>query len=141
MKGRLLFLLLFPAMLAWSQSKEENKVAAVVDAFNKALVNGDSNTLRKLTADDLSYGHSSGKLEDKQTFVNNAVNGLVKFLSITATDQTIKLAKHTAIVRHLFTAKATNNGTPTADIKIGVLQVWQKRNGGWKLLARQAFKT
>jgi hypothetical protein len=24
--------------------------------------------------------------------------------------------------------------------KIGVLQVWQKQDGGWKLLARQGFR-
>jgi ketosteroid isomerase-like protein len=139
MKKYLLFLLLFPATIASSQSKDERKVAAAVEQLNHALVAADSNTLRRLTADALSYGHSSGKVEDKQAFVANVVNGPLKLLSITTSDQSIKWSKHTAVVRHLFTAKATNNGVPT-DLKIGVLQVWQKRKGAWKLLARQGFK-
>jgi hypothetical protein len=39
----------------------------------------------------------------------------------------------------VFNGKGTNNGAP-ADVKIGILQVWQKKGGAWKLLARQAVK-
>ena len=31
------------------------------------------------------------------------------------------------------------DGKPTTT-KIGVLQVWQKQDGNWKLLARQGYK-
>lgn len=139
MKKYLLFLLLLPATIAWCQSGEEKKIAAAVEALNNALVAADSSALKNLTVAALTFGHSSGKVEDRQTFINNAVNGPFKFLSIAATDQTVTRAKRTAIVRHVLQAKATNNGTPT-DLKLGVLQVWQKDRGGWKLLARQAFK-
>jgi hypothetical protein len=139
MKKGLLFLVLFPVITVWGQSKAEKKIAAAVESLNNALVAADSTTLYKLTAADLSYGHSSGKLEDRQTFVHNATSGPFKFLSITATDQTITLAKRTAIVRHIFSARATNNAAP-ADVKIGIIQVWQKQGGNWKLLARQAYK-
>jgi hypothetical protein len=67
------------------------------------------------------------------------MNGPFRFQSVSTADQTITRAKRTAVVRHTFTAKATNNGTP-ADVKLGVLQVWQKQGRHWKLLARQAVK-
>ena len=130
--------MLLSATLVWGQSKEE-KVTAAVEALNNALVAADSNALVKLTTNELSYGHSSGKVEDQQAFIHNAVNGPFKFLSITATNQIITLAKRNAIVRHLFVGKATNNGAP-ADVKLTILQVWQKRGNAWKLLARQAVK-
>jgi hypothetical protein len=139
MKKAILFLLLFSATVAWSQSKEEQKVAAAVDALNKALVAADSIALDKLTTSKLSYGHSTGKIENKQTFIHNALSDAFKYLSIVATDQTITLSEHTAVVRHTFTGKAMNNGTPI-DLKLSVLQVWQERKGVWKLLARQAVK-
>ncbi len=44
-----------------------------------------------------------------------------------------------AIVRHVFTAETEANGKP-GSAKVGVLQVWQKQDGAWKLLARQAFR-
>jgi ketosteroid isomerase-like protein len=136
MKKYLLFVLLFPATMAWSQL---NKIAATVERFNAALVARDSAALVSLTMDGLSYGHSSGKVEDKQAFIQTVVNGPFKFQSITTADQTITLAKRTAVVRHTFTAKATNNNAP-ADVKLGILQVWQKKGRSWKLLARQAVK-
>src|SRR5215213_10211965 len=139
MKKGFLILLLLPATIVWSQSKDEKKIVAAVEAFNKALVAADGNTLGRLTADELSYGHSSGRIEDKQTFIDSAVKGTFKFLSIDASNQTIKVANRAAVVRHLFVAKANNNGAP-ADVRLGVLQVWQKRGGSWKLLARQAVK-
>jgi hypothetical protein len=137
MKKCLLFLLLFPATIVWSQSNE--KIVAVVDRLNNALVTRDSATLAALTADGLSYGHSSGKVEDRQAFIQAVVNGPFKFQSVSTSDQTVTMAKRTAVVRHTFTAKATNNGAP-ADVKLGVLQVWQKQGRSWKLLARQAVK-
>ena len=139
MKKTVLILLLFSATVATAQSKDETKIAAAVEAFNNALIAGDSNALKKLTANELSYGHSSGRIENRQTFVDSAVQGQLKFVSIVASNQTIKVARHAAIVRHLFVAKANTNGTP-ADIKLNVLQVWQKRGGTWKLLARQAVR-
>ena len=137
---------LFPLMLsllltaaACAQSKGDREVAAAVEQFNKALVSADKGQLEKLTAPELSYGHSSGKVQDKAVFVEDVVSGPFDFLEINAQDQTITMAGNTAVVRHTFTSKATNEGAPT-DIKIGVMQVWQKQQGTWKLLARQAFK-
>jgi ketosteroid isomerase-like protein len=131
------FLLLTVA--ACAQSKAETEVAAAVDKFNQAMVSADKNQLDKLTAEQLSYGHSSGKVQDKTAYIDDVVNGPFDFLTIDVVDQTITMAGETAIVRHVFTSKATNNGDPT-DIKIGNVMVWQKQKGQWKLLARQAFK-
>jgi ketosteroid isomerase-like protein len=139
MEKYFLFLFLFASTIGYTQSKDEKIILAAVERLNNALVTADSSALDKLTTTELSYGHSSGKVEDKQTFIHNAVSGSFKFLSINATDQVVILAKRNAIVRHLFTAKATNNGAP-ADVKLGVLLVWQKQGRAWKLLARQAVK-
>lgn len=137
---------LFPLMLtllltavACAQSGGEKEVAAAVGKFNNAMVSADKGQLEELTARELSYGHSSGKVQDKAAFVEDVVSGPFDFLTIDAADQTITMAGDAAIVRHVFSSKATNNGSPT-DIRIGVMQVWQKQDGQWKLLARQAFK-
>ena len=137
---------LFPLMLtllltavACAQSGGEKEVAVAVEKFNNAMVSADKGQLEELTARELSYGHSSGKVQDKAVFVEDVVSGPFDFLTIDAEDQTIIMAGDAAIVRHVFSSKATNNGSPT-DIRIEVMQVWQKQAGQWKLLARQAFK-
>jgi len=44
-----------------------------------------------------------------------------------------------AIARHIYLAESELDGKQTTT-KIGALQVWQKQNGSWKLLARQGFR-
>ena len=63
---KLIYLLLFlfvTATVATAQSAEETKVADAVAALNKATVDADKNMLESLTASDLSYGHSGGKVD------------------------------------------------------------------------------
>ena len=45
-----------------------------------------------------------------------------------------------AIARHAFAVETETDGKP-GSAKIGVMQVWVKDGGNWKLLARQAFRT
>ena len=123
---------------ATGQSKDENEVAASVEKLNKAIVDADSTTLANLTANELSYGHSTAKLQNKTQFIGDVIHG-ADFLNIDATDQTITMAGNNAIVRHIFSAKLVSNGTQN-DVRIGILMVWQKQNGKWKLLARQGYK-
>jgi hypothetical protein len=51
----------------------------------------------------------------------------------------LNISGKNAVVRHLFITKGSNDGKMT-DVRIGVLMVFQKKNGHWKLLARQAYK-
>jgi hypothetical protein len=43
-------------------------------------------------------------------------------------------------VRHLFTGETVNPAGQVNPVRIGVLQVWQKRGNDWRLLARQAYR-
>lgn len=122
-----------------AQSKDEQAVTSAVETLRKAMVDADKAVLEKLTDEKLSYGHSSGKIEDKATFVGNIVNGGSDFVSIDLSAQTVSIAGPVAIVRHTFTAQ-TNDGGKPGNVKLHILLVWEKAGGQWKLLARQAVK-
>lgn len=122
-----------------AQSKKEAQVAKLVIAINNAIINTDSLTLRNLTSDELSYGHSAGLIQDQKAFIAGVMNGPTFFKSIEPIDQKITMAGKNAIVRHIVTAKAVNKGNPL-DLKFGNIMVWQKKQGKWKLLARQGYK-
>ncbi|WP_428655141.1 nuclear transport factor 2 family protein [Runella sp.] len=142
MKKILAFLLIacFAAFnTAFAQSKDEAAVASAVEMLKKAMIDGKKEALENIAADDLSYGHSAGKVEDKAEFVRAIVSNESDFVTIDLTDQTIKIVGNNAIVRHKLTATTNNNGQP-GTAKIAVLLVWQKQKGEWKLLARQAVK-
>ena len=59
-------------------SADEEAVAKKVEAFRLAQIAADPKALGALCWDDLSYSHSSGKVEDKATFVTNATDGKVE---------------------------------------------------------------
>jgi ketosteroid isomerase-like protein len=124
---------------AMAQTKDEVAVTQSVESLRKALIDPDKSTLEKLAADELSYGHSSGVIQDKAEFVEALVSGKSDFVSIELSEQTVKVVGNTAIVRHHFSA-ATNDGGKPGTVKLAILLVWQKQKGEWKLLARQAVK-
>jgi hypothetical protein len=124
---------------AQAQSKNETQIAKLVLAINNAIVNTDSVTLKDLTWDELSYGHSAGLIQNQKEFIAGVLNGPTFFKSIEPFDQKITMAGKNAIVRHIVTAKAVNKGNPL-DLKFANIMVWQKKQGKWKLLARQGYK-
>jgi ketosteroid isomerase-like protein len=123
-----------------AQSKSETEVAAAVESLRKAMIDADKATLERLTAAELSYGHSSGKIEDKASFVQALVSGQSDFLEITLTDQTITIKDKVALVRHKLSGNTNDPAKGPAPVNLGILLVWVKEKSGWKLAARQAFK-
>jgi hypothetical protein len=138
---RVLILLLFAVFTSGviAQSKTEQKVAAAVERLKQAMISGNRADLENIASADLNYGHSSGKVEDKASFVETIASGKSDFVSINLTDQTIKVTGKTAIVRHKLAAQ-TNDGGKPGNVNIGVLLVFHKMGGDWKLLGRQAYR-
>jgi ketosteroid isomerase-like protein len=124
---------------SYAQQGEEKEITAAVEKLRKAMVDGDEKSLNDLTAPELSYGHSSGKIEDQKTFVSRIVKGESDFKSIDITDLTVSVVGNAAIVRHKLVGEVSDNGNVSKP-NLSVLLVWQKQKGQWKLLARQAVK-
>ena len=95
--------------------------------------------LEQLAADQLSYGHSDGRVQTKAEFVDGVITSKSVIKSLNFPELRIAVAGDAAIVRHLYESEMETDGKPT-NVKIGALQVWQKQDGNWKLLARQGFK-
>ena len=122
-----------------AQEMGDPTLASAVEAFRKALIDPTKAALDKLTMDELSYGHSSGLIQDKAAFEQALLSGASDFVSIDLTDQTMKVVGNTAWVRHMLTA-VTNDGGKPGEAHLSVLLVWMKQKGQWRLLARQAVK-
>lgn len=135
----LLFLVNLVTMTVIAQSKEEAAVAAAVESLRQAMISGERGALEKIAADQLSYGHSSGKVEDKAAFVEAIASGKSDFVTIDLSEQTITVSGDVAIVRHKLSAE-TNDGGKPGTVKLAILTVWKKEGKAWKLLARQAVK-
>ena len=122
---------------AVAQSADEAALSATIEDLRLGLLNKDKAKLEAVTADTMSYGHSAGKIETKAEFVAAVMarKAVVKSLKFTEPKQAINGA--TAIARHFYESESEEAGKTTT-IKIGVLQVWLKQDGKWKLYGRQA---
>ncbi|MGI4749394.1 MAG: nuclear transport factor 2 family protein [Janthinobacterium lividum] len=133
-------ILMFSIVLAVkAQTKEDKQVEQAVQVLTKAMIDGDKTALENIASDALSYGHSSGKLQTKTEFVEAIASGQSDFVTINLTDQTISIKDQTAIVRHKLSAQ-TNDGGKPGNVNLGIMLVWIKEKGDWKLLGRQAYK-
>jgi len=132
--------LLLAPRLAAAQAGDQAQVAAAVEALTQAMIAVDRPQLEKLASPALSYGHSAGRIEDKAQFIANLESRANAFRRIELSEQTIQITSDEAIVRHLFTGETVNPAGQATPVRIGVLQVWSKDGGSWRLLARQAYR-
>ena len=120
-----------------TQTGKEGAVSAAVEALRKAMIAANKSVLEKLTAAELSYGHSSGRVETKAEFIEALATGKSGFSAIELTGQTVSVVDKIAIVRHVFNATRRKEGDK---VKLFNLTIWMQQQDQWKLLARQAAK-
>lgn len=115
-------------------------MAAAVEQFRTGIIDADRTVLENIFADKLVYGHSNGKVQNKAECIDEIVSLQPNdYQTITLTDQTITISGETAVVRHIYSADFLSKGVK-GSLRIGNVLIWQKQEGKWKLLARQAYK-
>jgi len=120
-----------------TKTGKEGAVLAAVETLRKAMIAADKSGLEKIAAAELSYGHSSGRLENKAEFVEALVSGKSGFSTIELEGQTVNVVDKIAIVRHVFVGTRRKEGDK---VKLYNLTIWLQQQDQWKLVARQAAK-
>lgn len=133
------FLCLFTGY-AMAASGDESDVAKAVDQLTQAMLHKDIGQLEALTADNLTYGHSSGNIQDKKAFISDIETGKSAFKELKMLNQKITLSGDVAMVRHHFSAQAISKEKGIVPTEIENFQIWQKQDGKWLLIGRQAFR-
>ena len=125
--------------LAGAEAADEAAVAQSVETLRKALLEGDRAKLEQVSSAQISYGHSDGRVETKEQFINAVMTRKQVVKSLAFPELKVAVVGNAAIARHIYLAESELDGK-TTNTRIGALQVWQKQDGGWKLLARQGFR-
>lgn len=133
------FIFVLVSTSLFGQTSSLKEVEGQVEKLRLAMIDPTEKNLKDLTADELSYGHSSGKVENKTEFIEALISGKSNFSKIELKDQTVTLSGNTALVRHKFFAEIID-GDKTSNVAIGILLVWVKQKGKWQLIGRQAYK-
>ncbi len=129
--------------LAGPAAAEADETAAVtqaVEALRKATLEQDKAKIEAMTSEHLSYGHSSAVVQNKAEMVNGIMTRKQKVKTLEYPElKILAVAGNAAIARHLYVSESELDGKPETT-RIGILEVWQKDGGGWKLFARQGYK-
>jgi hypothetical protein len=95
--------------------------------------------LEALCAPDMTYGHSSGRVQTRKEFIDEASSGKSTWKSITLSEQKVSAAGTTGWARFIFSGDLESEGK-TNSVHFGCLMVWVSEGGRWRLFARQGYK-
>jgi ketosteroid isomerase-like protein len=122
-----------------SVTDDEQRILALHQAGDEALMSGDLQVLEQIFADDYVQHNESGQAFTKQDVLNNFRTGAIRYPSIISTGRTIRVFGDMAVVNGLESDEVERAGQRTA-VRYVYLDVLLKRNGEWKLVASQLAK-
>jgi ketosteroid isomerase-like protein len=115
---------------------DEYQILALHEAGDKALMSADVAALAQIFADDYVQYNESGKAFTKQDVLNNFQTGAIRYPSIISTSRKIRVFGDTAVV-HGSESDEVEAGGKKFSVRYVYLDVLQKINGNWKLVASQ----
>jgi ketosteroid isomerase-like protein len=119
---------------------DEDAVLKNVETFRVAQAAGKADAIAPLLAEDLSYSHSSGAVDDKAKLLSGITNANYKWTSLEYKNPTVKVVGPAAIVRFTFVGEQEFTDGKKTPQNLAILMNWQKQGQEWKLLSRSATK-
>lgn len=133
------FVFIVMTQSAFSANSGEKEVLNALDGLKQAMLKQDRAALDKIFHPDLTYSHSSAKVENKAQAIAHMVDGL-GWEAIDLAETTVRLQGNVAIVNSKADFHERKKDQPTTVAKLLILTVWVKGPPGWQLIARQAVR-
>ena len=118
----------------------EKMIISLDSAWATAILEKDVAQLDLLLADDLIYGHASGVLDTKSSYIEKVASGKQVYKSLIQKNVRVRLLGNDAAVTHSWMHVTGTNPEGTFDDKVMMLHVWTKRDNAWKLVGHQTAK-
>jgi uncharacterized protein (TIGR02246 family) len=116
----------------------EREVREADDERVRALLANDLPALDEILADDLTYVHSNGMLDTKQSYLESLRSGNTRYLTMDMSDVSVRaLGEDTAVINAKFDARVLARGTEV-NPRPRVLIVYARRDGRWQMTAWQS---
>jgi hypothetical protein len=119
---------------------DEDEITKKVEAFRAAQAAGNADGIAPLCAEELSYSHSSGSIDDKAKLLNGVKTANYKWTTLEYKNPTVKVVGPAAIVRFNFVGEQEFTDGKKTPQNLAILMNWQKQGNEWKLLSRSATK-
>ena len=126
-----------------SYKNPQQAIALHIQFLENAMVQKDTKKLDKILHEDLTFGHSNGWMETKESLLHNLPTSKVSYTDfIKENEAEIKIISEVnpiATVRREITAIGEYEET-AFEVDLKVLEIWIKKDEIWQLLARQSVE-
>ena len=117
-------------------ANDEEQILALHEAGDKALMNADLAVLARIFADDYVQYNEAGQAFTKRDVLENFRTRAIRYPSIVSTGRKIRLFGDMAVV-HGSESDEVESGGKRFAVRYVYLDVLQKRDGKWRLVASQ----
>jgi len=115
----------------------EQAVRQVEDRRIKAMIDDDFATLETVLADDLTYGHSSGVVDTKASYLETLRSGKTKYLTFDRAPSVVRVYGDTAIITGTATLSLRGQAAP---FTLRYTLAYVMREGQWRMVAWQSTR-
>ena len=135
---RLLLLLILLSIMA-AAATPENEVLAADKLWATAVKRGDTAVLQGMYTKGLIYAHATGKVENKQEYIDRLKSGKQKYSDVIIERSNVVVYGNSAVSHSVVRTIGTNDNGPFND-HVMMMHVWVKQGKGWQLAAHQTTK-
>ncbi|HEY2931346.1 MAG TPA: nuclear transport factor 2 family protein [Acidobacteriota bacterium] len=133
----------FHAFAPWGVSQNNDRTAnelrRIENGRMESMTRADIAALEKLLGDDLTYVHSSGRLETKAEFLQSLRSGKLRYKSIDIKELQVRPYGNTAVLTGRCQVEINSNGEDLS-FEIRYTDIWVKRQSTWQMVAWQATR-
>jgi ketosteroid isomerase-like protein len=104
-----------------------------------AMVRADVAALAGLLANELSYTHSDGRRDTKESFLALVAGPGLQYLGVDFTNQEVIDCGDAAVVHGIARMRLLREGAPQ-DYRVLFLDVWRRQDGRWQMVGWQATR-
>ena len=115
---------------------QEARIRQLEDERYQAMIDGDVETLGRLLSERLSYTHSNGDRDSKESYLQKVRDGYFDYRSVAHPVDRIEVLAGAALVIGEMHASAEVGGR-LAEISSRALAVWAQDGEDWTLIAYQ----
>jgi hypothetical protein len=111
----------------------QQEVLQAQSARIAAMINADTEELKQLLDEDLTYSHTTGWTETKAGYLETIKSGKIDYLQFSPRDVEVRIYQNTAVLTGLVDVNLGRT-----DFTIRFLEVQRRVDGQWKLTAWQS---
>lgn len=126
-------------LAAGQETPASEAVRAAESQRLRALVTADYAALDRLLADDLTYTHSTAKVDTKATYLEPLLSGRTRYQSLEPADVQVRIYGTTGVVTGILRSVALVSGKESRT-NMRFTNVWVERDGRWRMVAWQSTR-